>query len=177
MGLDKSEMLRLLVAERGPLLGFITSVSPDRAAAEDVFQTLVVITSEKPPVALTREKFLSWARTVARHESGRVMRRRRRTVMLDERVLDQLQDRWSVTDSSNAAQLSESLQRCLGRLTPNARGMLKLRFEESLSGEELAKALGRTVNTVYVALSRAYRALAQCIEQQSLAADELGRVP
>ena len=176
MNLDKSEMLRLLVAERGPLLGFITSVSPDRAAAEDVFQTVVVITSERPPTAETRERFLSWARTVARHEAGRVVRHRRRTVMLDDHVLDQLQERWSAADASTAAQQSEALHRCLERLTPNARGMLRMRFEESLSGEDLAKALGRTVNTVYVALSRAYRALAQCIEEQTSPSNDLRRV-
>ena len=60
MDLDKSEMLRLLVAERGSLLRLITFVSPDRAAAENVFQTLVVAKSVRPPVAAERPRVVSF---------------------------------------------------------------------------------------------------------------------
>jgi RNA polymerase sigma-70 factor (ECF subfamily) len=164
MGLDRNDQLRLLVAERGPLLGFIASLARDRDLAEDVFQTLVVITSEKSPDLDTRERFLSWARTAARYEVNNALRKRHRTVALDDNVMDLLESQWAMADRKPATAIADALDRCLGALTDNARRMLRLRFEDGLSGEDLARALGRTVNTVYVGLSRSYRALADCIE-------------
>jgi RNA polymerase sigma factor (sigma-70 family) len=150
MGFERNELLRMLVAERASLLGFITSLCRDREVAEDVFQTLVVITSEQQPAVETREKFLSWARTVARHEASRLGRVQRRTVRLDDEVLGQLERRWAAADRVPEVPLAEALERCLTRLTPAARGLLRLRFEKMMSGEELARSVGRSLNTVYV---------------------------
>lgn len=162
--LDKTDLLRLLVAERGPLLGFITSLCRDRDLAEDVFQTLVVLTSEKGPDVDSRERFLSWARTAARFELNNALRKRNRTVALDDTVLTLLEDRWAAADREPATDVADALGACLEHLTPNVRQMLRLRFEQDLSGEALAKAVGRSLNAVYVGLSRSYKALADCVE-------------
>ena len=175
MAFDKNDQLRLLVAERGPLLGFIVSLTRDRDLAEDVFQTLVVITSEKSPEVDSRERFLSWARTAARFEVNNALRKRQRTVALDDNVLTMLESQWSVADRRPANPLGEALEQCLGRLTSNVRRMLRLRFEDELSGEDLARALGRNVNTVYVSLSRSYRLLADCIEARISQIEERDR--
>jgi RNA polymerase sigma factor (sigma-70 family) len=164
MAFDKNDLLRLLVAERGPLLGFIASLARDRDLAEDVFQTLVVLTSEKCPRVDSRERFLSWARTAARFEVNNALRKRQRTITLDEDVLTLLEGQWATADRRPATAMGDALEQCLGQLTPGVRQMLRLRFEDDLSGEDLARAVGRTVNAVYVGLSRAYRSLAGCVE-------------
>jgi RNA polymerase sigma-70 factor len=164
--LDRSDLLRLLVAERGPLLGFIHSIARDRDIAEDVFQNVVIITSEKCPTVENREHFLSWARTVARYEVRTISRKQRRTVALDDAVMDALESEWNQVDRGSGPALAEALERCLGRLTPNIRNLLHLRYHRELTGEALAKSLNRKTNAVHVALSRAYRFLGECIERQ-----------
>ena len=167
--LEKNDLLRLLVAERGPLIGFIYSLSRDRDLAEDVFQNLVVLTSEKRPVVNDREHFLAWARTAARFEVNNALRKKHRTIPLDEGVLSMLERHWDAADRHPGPALADALEPCLRQLTPNVRQLIKLRYEAGLTGDELARAMGRTLNTVHVALSRAYRLLAECIESRVVA--------
>ena len=175
MAMDKNDLLRLLVAERGPLLGFIASLARDRDLAEDVFQTLVVLTSEKQPAVSSREHFLAWARTAARFEVNNALRKRKRTVPLDDHVVDLLEQQWTAADRQGGPALAEALEHCLGGLTPNVRNLLHQRYEKGLSGEALARSVDRKVNAVYVALSRAYRLLADCIEARVAVTAEGGR--
>lgn len=173
--LDKNDLLRLLVAERGPLLGFVYSLCRDRDLAEDVFQNLVVLTSEKQPTVSGREHFLSWARTAARYEVNNAMRKRHRTIPLDPEVIDLLERQWDEADRQQTGPaLAEALGHCLDRLTPNVRRLVRLRYDQGLTGDALAAAMDRTLNAVHVALSRAYRTLAGCIEAR-VGATEGGR--
>ena len=165
--LEKNDLLRLLVAERYSLLAFINSICRDRDLAEDVFQNLVVITSEKRPSVTSREHFLSWARTAARFEVRNLARKQRRTITLEEGVMDSLKIHWDNADRNRGPLQAEALERCVGRLTPNARHMLQQRFEAGLTGDSLARALNRKTSAVHVALSRAYRFLAECIGRNS----------
>src|SRR5271154_3867430 len=98
MPLDKNSLLRLLVAERGPLLGFLYSLARDRDLAEDCFQNLVVLISEKQPEVHDRQHFLAWVRRAARYEMNNALRKRQRTIPLDERVLEVLEKQWELAD-------------------------------------------------------------------------------
>jgi RNA polymerase sigma-70 factor (ECF subfamily) len=169
MPLDKNSLLRVLVAERGPLLGFLYSLARDRDLAEDCFQNLVVIISEKQPVVNDRQHFLAWARRAARFEMNNALRKRRKTIPLDDKVLEALESQWQIADKQTGPLVAEALQKCLSSMTPNVRNLVRLRYEEGLVGEELARTLNRTLNAVHVALSRAYRMLAACIDSRIVA--------
>lgn len=164
MPLDRNHLLRVLVAERGPLLGFMFTVCRDRDLAEDMFQNLVVITSKSEPIVESREQFMSWARTTARYGLYNVMRKQRRQIPLTEHVVELLEDEWSATLQNRGSSQIDALEDCLQSLTPNVQELLKLRYDKGLTCEEVAHTLRRKLNAVHVALSRAYRVLAQCIE-------------
>ena len=55
---------------------------------------------------------------------------------------------------------------CLEQLSPCAQNLVKLRYAEGVSGERLAEVVDRSLNTVYVALSRIHRSLGDCIKQR-----------
>jgi RNA polymerase sigma-70 factor (ECF subfamily) len=166
MALDRNTLLKLLVAERGPLLGFMYTVCRDRDLAEDMFQNLVVIATEHQPVAQTREQFLSWARTTARYGLYNTMRKQRRSLPLDEDVIYSLEEVWQARSRVTGSSKVEALERCLRSLTPNVRNLLWLRYDKGLSCEEVASELKRNMNAVHVALSRAYKVLAECIQSR-----------
>jgi RNA polymerase sigma-70 factor (ECF subfamily) len=164
MMLDRNHLLRVLVAERGPLLGFMYTVCRDRDLAEDMFQNLVVITTEPLPEVETREQFIAWARTTARYGLYNAMRKQKRSIPLNEQVLDALEEEWDEIARHRGSMQADALEQCLRSLTPNVRNLLWLRYEKGLSCEEVAGTLNRRLNAVHVALSRAYRVLAQCIQ-------------
>ena len=74
------------------------------------------------------------------------------------------------------ADRSEALTRCLDELTDKARQIVRLRYVEGMRAIDIARQLNRQANAIYVALSRAYRALAECIERR-LAEEGTGGCP
>jgi len=58
----------------------------------------------------------------------------------------------------------EALKGCLERLPTRQRELLRLRYWQGLSIDEMARLRGRQVNAVYTALSRIRKALERCIE-------------
>jgi RNA polymerase sigma factor (sigma-70 family) len=166
MQLDRNHLLKMLVAERGPLLGFMYTVCRDRDLTEDMFQNLVVITTEHSPSVETREQFFSWARTTARYGLYNAMRKQRKSVPLSDNVLTSLEDEWDIISRDRGSSRADALEDCMHSLTPNIRNLLWLRYDRGLSCAEVAEKLNRRLNAVHVALSRTYRVLAQCIERR-----------
>jgi RNA polymerase sigma-70 factor (ECF subfamily) len=166
MALDRNSLLKLLVSERGPLLGFMFMICRDRDLAEDTFQNLVVITTEHQPNVETREQFLSWARTTSRYGLYNAMRKQRRSMPLNEEIIDLLEEEWVAGSRHTGTSKVDALEQCLPSLSPNVRNLLWLRYDRGLSCEEVAGTLNRKMNAVHVALSRAYKVLAECIQSR-----------
>jgi RNA polymerase sigma-70 factor (ECF subfamily) len=163
--LTKESVIRRLLSERAVLLGYVRSLGLDEHLAEDVLQNVCIVVIEKYEQAKNWEHFGAWVRTIARFEAMNAARRQRKTAQLfDERTLDVLDQHWMQYDT--AAELQERaalLQRCIERLTPYARKLLRLRYQDGMRGVDLAEAVQRKVQSVYVALSRAHKAVGECV--------------
>src|SRR5690606_4336553 len=57
----------------------------------------------------------------------------------------------------------DALKGCLERLPTDKRELLRLRYWQGLSVDEVAMRLGRQLNAIYTALSRVRKALERCI--------------
>jgi RNA polymerase sigma-70 factor, ECF subfamily len=62
-----------------------------------------------------------------------------------------------------AADRLAALRACLERLPAHTRQLIHLRYVEECPGEEIAKRLGRPINTVYVTLCRLHKSLGDCV--------------
>jgi RNA polymerase sigma-70 factor (ECF subfamily) len=155
----------LLLSHRAMLLGYITAIVRDPDLAEDVFQNVALVVLDKAG-DVDGDGFPAWARRVARLESLAALRKRRRAPeLLDQSMLDLLEDHWSAGDAAPAP-ARKALRECVEGLSPYARQLIRLRYAEGLSGQDVAERLNRSPNTVYVALSRTYRHLADCVERR-----------
>jgi RNA polymerase sigma-70 factor (ECF subfamily) len=172
MSLSQDTAVRLLVTHRAMLLGWLRSVVRDSYLAEDLFQEVSIIVVKKCAEIRDAKDFPAWARSVARHKALHALRDRRssRLVFSDE-LINLFETHWKARDNTRAVDQIDALNACLGRLSPYARRLIELRHEKKKCGADLAAELGRQLNAVYVALSRTYRTLANCI-QQRLAIEE-----
>jgi RNA polymerase sigma-70 factor (ECF subfamily) len=167
MPLDSETVLRLLLDDRSKLLAFIRAIVRDEHVAEDVFQNVSIAAIKKCAEIESSDHFPGWVRQAARFEALHELRRRDvAPVMLDASLLDLLEGSWAEIEDYNAADRSEALHKCLKKLSPYARKLITLRYSSGKSGQKLADALGRNINTVYVALSRTHRTLAECIRRR-----------
>ena len=113
------------------------------------------------------DHLLAWSWQVARNRARELLRKQNRQgPTLDDSIIELLVEETRRRDAEAIAQQGEALTYCLGQLTNNARRLVKLRHVEGMRAVDVAELLGRKVNAVYVALSRAYRTLATCIKHR-----------
>jgi RNA polymerase sigma-70 factor, ECF subfamily len=166
--LDQAAALRLLLANRAMLLGYINVITGDPTLTEDVFQEVSIVVMAKFSDVQDVDGFRPWARTIARFQGLKAVNKRRANpVILSGEVIDRLDQAWEEHDREDPhASSVAALERCLAKLTPRAQELVQLRYHEDLSGQHIAERLRKPLNTIYVAISRIHRTLAECVRSE-----------
>ena len=157
---------QLFVRHQQAILGYVLSIEPNIADAEEIVQEVFLVVSRKARSWTAGTNFFAWACSVARFETLHFQRTRaRRHARLDEDVLELLYPAEAV-DESEWQQRVEDLRRCLDRLAPRAKELVWKRYHGAQMPEQIAAGIGWTVNAVRVALTRARGELRECMEKQ-----------
>jgi RNA polymerase sigma-70 factor, ECF subfamily len=163
------DLVKQFLEQRDVILGFILALTRDYDAAEEILQEVALVILEEANHQTAVAHFTAWAQGIARRRVADYYRRstRRRTVEQltgamtevvcqafeeNEEVLDRHQDRM------------KALMRCLPRLTGRSRDVIVGFYQHRQSIKQLADALAWQANSVKVALSRARKMLADCIQ-------------
>lgn len=167
--LSLDDVVRLLARHHSRLLAYVTVVVHDRHLAEDVLQETSVIIINRAAEKTTAKLFPAWARRVARNVSFEMLRNRRGQVVasVEPAVLDSMESAWEELDEGGLLLARKlALRACMEKLSENSKALLKMKYEQSMSGTDMAGRLGRSVDGVYVTISRIHKALADCVKAQ-----------
>ncbi len=157
---------QLFVRHQQAVLGYVLSIEPNLADAQDIVQEVFLTVSRKAATWTAGTDFLAWVCTVARYETLNFQRSRTRRVgRLDDDVVELLHAGGPADEAVLQRRLT-ALQRCMGRLAPRARELVGRRYHGGQMPEQIAPAVGWTPNAVRVALARARDFLRECLEQQ-----------
>jgi RNA polymerase sigma-70 factor (ECF subfamily) len=166
------EFVRLFGLNQGRVFGFLLTMLPNYADAEEVLQQTSLILWQKFNEFETNRDFVRWACGIAYRESLAFMRASQRTLSTaDESLLEQLAadrlDRGEVLDHRRVA-----LDACLKKLTTRDRQIVEVYyFGEQPTVGQVASQLGRPADTIYKALKRIRTALHDCINRNIAAED------
>ena len=167
MPIDHDILVQTLLRDRTKLLAYILAILPDEHAAEDILQEVSMAAVRKLHEIDSADHLLLWLRRAARFEALAQHRKRGNAPhVLDADVLDSLESHWKRYDAERAIDWADALRFCLSKLTPYARRLVELRFGQGLTGEALASAVDRKPQSAYIALSRARRALSDCLRRE-----------
>lgn len=159
---------RLFVRHQQSLLAYVLSLEPRLEDAQEIVQEVFLTVSQKAPTWTDGTNFLAWACTIARYHTLHARRSRsRRASMLADDVIDLVYP--TEEDSGLLERQMVLLRECLRRLAPRARELIQHRYHANQMPEEIAPAVGWTVNAVRVALTRARDALRDCLRKQMAA--------
>lgn len=160
--LRPDEIAAILLAERLPLTAFVASVTRDFHLAEDIFQEVSVKAVATADQFESPQHLLHWARLAGKNRAIDFLRTRDgRYEGLSDEVLATLATEWP--SKFEVSPMRGALASCIEQVTPNNRELLRLRYFDRRSCDEVASILGRKIETVYQALSRLHKALGECI--------------
>ena len=171
MALDEATIVRELWRQRIGLVAFIEVIVHDEHLAEDVFQEISVAALQKRSQINDAAHLKHWLLQAARFYGVAALRKTsRQRVIFNDQLLDRIEAAWTQHDAGVISDQSAALKTCLERLSPYARRIIELRYGQGITGQDLAHALGRKVDTIYKALTRTHQTLADCI-RAALAAE------
>jgi RNA polymerase sigma-70 factor (ECF subfamily) len=147
------------------LYGYIISLLPNKADADDVFQETSLILWEKRASYDPDRSFIAWSYGIARNVvSNYVRKNRNRGVALSpdlflkvdevrQRIGDMLQKR------------ADAMQHCLEHLSEKQRMLVVNCYGGRASMSEIATEMGVSQNALYLRLSRLRKQLMDCIRR------------
>jgi len=158
--------IRLFIPAQRRIYGFILSLIPSRADADDLMQETGSTLWRKFDEYRDGTDFAAWALAVARIEVLRYRQRAGRShLRFDSDVMETLVDD-AAAITAELSDRREALEQCLDSLPDDRRAMVRMRYERDLSPADVAKSLGKNIATVYKTLNRTHGALLDCVRRR-----------
>ena len=167
--LSQDQFVVLLARHERRIRSFIASLVACRSdLVDDILQSTSLVAWQKL-VTFTYventpdEELIRWMCTVARFEVLNASRKSHAHLFsLNASVIDAIAECCS-EQSGILEDRFDALKGCLGRLPSRQREILRLRYWQGLSVDEIALRMGQQINALYTALSRIRKTLEQCI--------------
>jgi RNA polymerase sigma-70 factor (ECF subfamily) len=162
------KLLKQFLEQRDVILGFILALTRDYDVAEEIFQEVALAILEEGGKETEVEKFSPWAREVARRRVAEYYRKQTRRQGI-EQLSESMEEMACQAFAENERTLEthglrmKYLLECLELLTGRSRDVIEGFYRDRKSLREIASGLRWGENSVKVALSRARKALGDCI--------------
>ena len=165
----RDRVLKEALGCRVELVAYARAVLGNYTAAEDVVQEAMLVVVRKFDQFQEGTSMLAWCRAIVRLEVLRMKQQWQRDRTLAERLLDDAID--AAFDEYQTAQRRDdaeswrqALARCLQRVPERGRRVLKARFVEELSYQQIGQRVGMTLEAVRKALFRVKKQVRSCVE-------------
>jgi RNA polymerase sigma-70 factor, ECF subfamily len=151
------------------LLTYARSLLGSYAAAEDVVQEAMLVVVRKFDQFQEGTSMLAWCRSIVRLEVLRLKQKLHRERSLTERLLDDAVDAafdefQTAKNIDESASSREALESCLQRVSERGQNVLKARFIEEMSYEQIGHRIGMTLEAVRKMLFRVKKQVRSCVE-------------
>ena len=165
----RDRVLKAALDCRAELIAYARSLLGNYAAAEDVVQEAMLVVVKKFDQFQEGTSILAWCRAIVRLEVLRLKQQSQRERTLAERLLDDAIDAafeefQTARRRDDTESWREALERCLGRVPERGQGVLRARFVDELSYQQIAERVGMTIEAVRKALFRLKRQVRSCVE-------------
>jgi RNA polymerase sigma-70 factor (ECF subfamily) len=171
---SQGDFLALFLGEQRRLYRFIRSLVPHAHDAEDVLQETAAILWQEFDKFAEGTNFYAWSCQVAHF---RILKHRqkwsRSAALLSDDVLEQLAA-LALSKEGRLDPRHSALETCLEKLPAQDRTIVTQRYDQQMTGREVADRLGRPANAVYKSLGRIRRTLLACIARELDIADREG---
>jgi RNA polymerase sigma-70 factor (ECF subfamily) len=163
---EQERFMRLWTDAQPAVVNYLHALVRDPAAARDLVQETALVLFRRFGEYDGNRPFLGWALGVAKFQVLGFRRDAARScVTFDTELFEQFTEKWAATAPAASARAA-ALEVCLERLPARPRQMVRLRYFEELTSEEIARRIGSKSAAVRVALQRIRDQLRACVERE-----------
>jgi len=163
---DPAQFMELYSAHEVRLRGYVQSLVPYWSDADDIVQKCSLILWKRFSQFEPGTNFFAWACQIVRFEVLKYRKTAARDKMVFGDAFIDAVAKHTVKNCDDLQTRIKFLQECVGKLSPDHRELLRLRYDEERSVGSVAKTLDRPIDGVYKALSRIRMALYNCVSRQ-----------
>jgi len=154
-----------MIRDQSRLFGFILSLVPNRADAEELFQQASLTLWENWERYDPELDFFPWACGIAHnHVRNFIRSRRRNAVQLDADVIEAIADRGMKLAQDQDDRVT-ALRECITQLSERSRSAVE-QYYNGTAVDKIAKEAGDTANAVYKLLRRSREFLHDCVKKR-----------
>jgi RNA polymerase sigma-70 factor (ECF subfamily) len=175
------ELVQILTRCQPVMRAYAYAILRDFHLAEDAAQEVALLVAERWDALPRDEALLAWVREATRRKALELRRKARTSrrhdrefaAHLSEETIAALEPHFRPAESEGDR--ADILQDCLHRLQAHTHDVIRARYGDSRSCEEIATRTGRTVQSVYGLLKRARLVLAECMDRRVAALERENR--
>jgi RNA polymerase sigma-70 factor (ECF subfamily) len=157
--------VELLTFHQRRLYGFIYTLVPNRADAEDLLQQTSLVLWQKFDEFDPNSNFSAWACRIAHFKVSHYLREKRRSrVVFDDDVIARLAEIRQDREEKNLSDW-DRLNHCIEQISESDQQLLHLCYGAERSIKMAAAACERSAASVYVSLVRIRRLLMDCVRR------------
>lgn len=145
----QDEFIRLYAQAYPAIYGFILSLTPGSADAEDLVQQTSLVLWRKFDQFAAGSNFTAWACQIARYEVFNHIRARSRDRHIFSDEIIELLAAEHAADLDRLEAERRALDECLGKLGARDRQLLQTCYAEGMSLKQVAEDAGRSPNSLY----------------------------
>lgn len=165
------DFLQLIVENKGRIFGYILTLVPNRAAAEDIMQEVTLVMWEKFQQFEMGTNFWAWSCKIVYYKViGYRSSVSNCPVLFSDEVFSSLAEQYEQTayqsDKHRDNDRMEALETCLKRLSKRDSQIIQLRYLEKQPITSMAKTFGWSCSMMYKLMSKIHYLLKECIEKK-----------
>ncbi|WDE98176.1 sigma-70 family RNA polymerase sigma factor [Lentisphaera profundi] len=163
----RDDLLREVFRHHNALTAFAYSILRDWDLAQDAVQEAMITVNHKAESFEKDKAVLPWVKGIVRFKCLNIIRsRKKESFFQDEDLLNLIEQRVSQFVDEKFIQRRESqgraLKYCMAKLSESSLELLSASYQGHESSEDLASKYKRSVNSIYIMLSRIRQQLRKC---------------
>jgi RNA polymerase sigma-70 factor (ECF subfamily) len=163
--LSHDEFVSLLAKHSPKLMSFIRILTMNRQhETEEIFQLTCLVLWQKFSQYDPSGDFSAWACRIAHYEMLKYRESNRRVSILSDDALRWLSDA-ALPISNELSERRTALSHCLKKLPDSGRNIIRQKYFEGLSVEEISKRAGRSPYAIYREVNKLHGVLLRCVQR------------
>jgi RNA polymerase sigma-70 factor (ECF subfamily) len=168
---EESELVRQFLQHRDAILAFIFALTGNHEVAEEVFQEVGLAITQEARQGRQVDNFRAWAREIARRRVAayyRVHGKHKAMLPLSDALAEVIEQGFRENElvQEQAQTRFKFLHQCLELLVGRSKQVIEQKYRHGKSIADIADALSWKPESVKVALSRARKQLADCVQNK-----------